>query len=59
MRIKGKIFLSRVDEICKKYISDIVLEINPLGSGHINDTYIVKTILRMRILIVIEKMEGR
>ena len=43
MRIKGKIFLSRVDEICKKYISDIVLEINPLGSGHINDTYIVKT----------------
>ena len=32
-----------LEEICNKYIADEVLEVKPQGSGHINDTYIVKT----------------
>ena len=32
-----------LEDICNRFFSDKVLVINPLSSGHINDTYIVKT----------------
>ena len=32
-----------LEDICNRFLSDKVLVINPLSSGHINDTYIVKT----------------
>ena len=45
----------RLEEICKKYISDKVMDIHPIGNGHINDTYIVKTPAKDYILQRIQK----
>lgn len=43
------------NEICNNFIEDKVLEINPLGAGHINDTYIVKTVACDYVLQRIQK----
>ena len=43
------------DEICKKFISDKILDINPLGNGHINDTFLVKTMARDYVIQKVPK----
>lgn len=43
------------EKVCKNFIVDKVLDIHPVGNGHINDTYIIKTQTQDYVLQRIQK----